>query len=172
MKILRGVYEGPGSHGILGIAASMSGVHAVLRAYSGEWYFPALYGAWTRTGQPAPVTLSPVRDRPGGSWTAGDLAQDLSGVVRRRPEAETLVFARSEAALLSGEGAPILSLPENPKTGLSPKLVTCDWESPGMREAEAADLGLEELVKAHVEQGQKSPSPTVNLLGPPAFGPN
>ena len=172
MKILRGVYEGPGSHGILGIAASMSGVHAVLRAYPGEWYFPALYGAWTRTGQPAPVTLSPVRDRPGGSWTAGDLAQDLSGVVRRRPEAETLIFARSEAALLSDEGAPILALPENPKTGLSPKLVTCDWESPGTREAEAADLSLAELVKAHAQQVPKSPSPTVNLLGPTAFGPN
>src|SRR5919112_2873109 len=172
MKILRGVYEGPGSHGILGIAASMSGVHAVLRAYPGEWYFPALYGAWTRTGQPAPVTLSPVRDRPGGSWTAGDLAQDLSGVVRRRPEAETLIFARSEAALLSDEGAPILALPENPKTGFSPKLVTCDWESPSTREAEAADLSLAELVKAHAQQVPKSPSPTVNLLGPTAFGPN
>ncbi len=172
MKILRGVYEGPGSHGILGIAASMSGIHAVLRAYPGEWYFPALYGAWTRTGQPAPVTLSPVRDRPGGSWTAGDLAQDLSGVVRRRPEAETLIFARSEAALLSDEGAPILALPENPKTGFSPKLVTCDWESPSTREAEAADLSLAELVKAHAQQVPKSPSPTVNLLGPTAFGPN
>ncbi len=172
MKILRGVYEGPGSHGILGIAASTSGVHTVLRAYPGEWYLPALYGAWTRTGEPAPVTLSPVRDRPGGSWAPGDLTQDLSGVVRRRPEAETLIFARSEAALLSGEGAPILALPENPKTGLSPKLVTCEWESPSIREAEAADLGLAELVKAHAQQGPKSPSPTVNLLGPTAFGPN
>jgi light-independent protochlorophyllide reductase subunit B len=172
MKILRGVYEGPGSHGILGIAASMSGVHTVLRAYPGEWYFPALYGAWTRTGEPAPVTLSPMRDRPGGSGAPGALAQDLSAVVRRRPEAETLMFARSETALLSGEGAPILALPQNPKTGLSPKLVTCEWESPGIREAEAADLGLAELVKAHAQQGPKSPSPTVNLLGPSAFGPN
>lgn len=172
MKILHGVYEGPGSHGILGIAASMSGVHAVLRAYPDEWYFPALYAAWARTGKPAPVTLSPVRDRPGASWTPGDLAQDLSGVVRRRPEAETLIFARSETALLSGEGAPILALPENPETGRSPKLVSCEWESPAIRETEAADLGLVELVKAHAQQGPKSPSPTVNLLGPPAFGPN
>jgi light-independent protochlorophyllide reductase subunit B len=172
MKILRGVYEGPGSHGILRIAASINGIHAVLRAYPGEWYFPALYGSWTRTGEPAPVTLSPVRDRPGGSWAPGDLAQDLSGVVRRRPEAETLIFARSEAALLSGEGAPILALPENPKTGLSPKLVTCEWESPSIREAEATDLSLAELVKAHAQHGPKSPSPTVNLFGPAAFGPN
>src|SRR4028118_1172209 len=98
MKILRGVYEGPGSHGILGIAANTSGVHTVLRAYPGEWYLPALCGAWTRTGEPAPVTLSPVRNRPGGSWALGDLAQGLSGVVRRGPEAGSPTSPRSEGA--------------------------------------------------------------------------
>ncbi len=172
MKILRGVYEGPGSHGILRVAASMSGVQAVLRAHPDEWYFPALHGAWTRTGEPAPVTLSPVRNRSDGSWTPGDLAHDLSSVAHHRPEAEALIFARSEAALLSGEGAPILALPENPETGRSPKLVTCEWESFGIREVEAADLGLAELVKAHAGPQPKSPAPTVNLFGPPVFGPN
>ena len=171
MKILRGVYEGPGSHGILRVAASMSGVHAVLRAYPSEWYFPALHGACTRTGEPAPITLSPIPEGAGGSWTPGNLARDLSGIARRRPEAETLIFARSEAALLSGEGTPILALPENPETGRSPKLVTCEWESPGIREVEAADLGLADLVKAHAQKGPKSPAPTVNLFGPPIFGP-
>ena len=100
MKILRGVYEGPGSHGILRVAASMSGIHAVLRAYPDEWYFPALHGAWTRTGQPAPVTLSPVQDQSGGSWTPGDLSRDLSDVARRRPEAE----AERSANVAGGRG--------------------------------------------------------------------
>ena len=40
MKLLRGVYEGPESHGILRVAASIRGVHAVLRALPGETYFP------------------------------------------------------------------------------------------------------------------------------------
>ena len=172
MKILRGVYEASGSHGILRVAASMSGVHAVLRAYPGEWCFPALYGAWVRSGESAPVTLSPVREGPGGAWAPGDLARDLSGVTRRRPEAEALIVARSEAALLSGEGAPILALPENPETGRSPKLITCEWESPGIREIEAADLALSELVRAYAQQGPKSPAPTVNLFGPSVFWPN
>jgi light-independent protochlorophyllide reductase subunit B len=172
LRILRGVYEGPGSHGILRMAASMKGVHAVLRAYPGEWYFPALHGAWARIGEPVPLTLSPVREQSGGSWATGDLARDLAGVTRRRPEAEAVIFARSEAALLAGEGAPILALPENPETGRSPKLVTCEWESPNMREVEAADLALAELVKAHVQRQPKSPAPTVNVFGPPVFGPN
>jgi light-independent protochlorophyllide reductase subunit B len=172
MRILRGIYEGPGSHGILRVAASMSGVHAVLRAYPGEWYFPALHGAWTRTGEPVPVTLSPLREQSGGSWTPGDPARDLEGIARRRPEAKTLIFARSETALLAGEGTPILSLPENPETDRSPKLVTCEWESPGIREAEAADLALSELVKAHAQRQKRSPTPTVNIFGPPVFGPN
>ena len=171
LRILRGVYEGPGSHGILRVAASMKGIHAVLRAYPGEWYFPALHGAWTRTGEPAPVSLSPVREESDGSWTPGDLGRDLVGIARRHPDAGALVFTRSETALLAGEGTPILALPENLETGLSPKLITCEWESPEMREVEAADLALAELVKAHARRQQRSPAPTVNLFGPPVFGP-
>ncbi|MDQ3999830.1 MAG: hypothetical protein M3283_02245 [Actinomycetota bacterium] len=166
MKILRGVYEGPGSHGILRVAASMREVHAIFRAYPGEGYFLALHGAWSRSGEPAPVTLSPVRDRP------GELARELSSVARRRPEAQALIFARSEAALLSGEGTPLLSLPENPQTGVSPKLVVCEWESPDVREVEALDLALADLVKAHARRQPRSPNPTVNIFGPPVFGPN
>ena len=166
MKILRGVYEGPGSHGILRVAASMREVHAIFRAYPGEGYFPALHGAWSRSGEPAPVTLSPVWDRP------GELAHELSSVARRRPEAQALIFARSEAALLSGEGTPLLSLPENPQTGVSPKLVVCEWESPDVREVEALDLALADLVKAHARRQPRSLNPTVNIFGPPVFGPN
>jgi light-independent protochlorophyllide reductase subunit B len=166
MKILRGVYEGPGSHGILRVAASMREVHAIFRAYPGEGYFPALHGAWSRSGEPAPVTLSPVRDRP------GELTREISSVARRRSEAQALIFARSEAALLSGEGTPLLSLPDNPETGVSPKLVVCEWESPDVREVEALDLALADLVKAHARRQPRSPNPTVNIFGPPVFGPN
>jgi light-independent protochlorophyllide reductase subunit B len=172
MRILRGIYEGPGSHGILRVAASMRRVHAILRAYPGEGGFPALHGAWTRSGEPTPVSLSPIWDRPDEPRRPGDLAHDLSWIARSRPEAETLIFARSESALLSGEGAPISALPENPESGYSPKLVVCEWESPNVREVEAADLALMELVRAHTRHQPKSLTPTVNLFGPPVFGPN
>lgn len=172
MKILHSVYEGPGSHGILRVAASMKGVHAVLRAYPGEGYFPALHGTWARTGEPAPVSLIPVRDRPDEVRAPGELARYLLSIARRRPEAEVLVFARSEAALLSGEDAPILALPETGKSGRSTRLVVCEWESPNIREMEAADLALADLVKAHAQRQPRSPAPTVNIFGPPVFGPN
>ena len=170
VKIMANVYEGPGSHGILRVAASMRGVHAVFRAYPDEGYFPTLHGARARSGEPAPVSLSPVRDRAEGK--PGDAARDLSNVARHHPEVETLIFARSETALLAGEGVPIFALPENPRTGQTPKLVVCEWESPDVREVEAADLGLAELVKAHAQRRQRSPAPTVNIFGPPVFGPN
>lgn len=170
MRLLRGVYEGPGSHGILRVAASMRGVHAVLRALPGEGYFPALYGARERTGEAVPVSLSPLRERPEDSWGPGDLARDLSSVVRRHPETEAVILARSEAALLSGEEAPETSLPE--EGGRSPKLVTCDWEAPDVGEVEAADLALTDLIRACSRgRRERSPSPTVNLFGPPVFGP-
>ena len=170
MRLLRGVYEGPGSHGILRVAASMKGVHAVLRALPGEGYFPALYGARERTGEAAPVSLSPLSEKAEDSWGPGDLARDLSSVVRRHPETEAVILARSEAALLSEEELPEVSFPE--EGGRAPKLVTCNWEDPGVGEVEAADLALEDLVRAHARgRRERSPSPTANLFGPPVFGP-
>jgi light-independent protochlorophyllide reductase subunit B len=170
VRLLRGVYEGPGSHGILRVAASMRGVHAVLRALPGEGYFPALYGARERIGKAAPVSLSPLRETPEDAWGPGDLTRDLSSVIRRHPETETVILARSEAALLSGEEAPEVSLPE--ENDRAPKLVTCAWESPDVGEVEAADLALEDLVRTHSRgRRERSPSPTVNLFGPPVFGP-
>ena len=160
MRVLGGLYEGPGSHGILRVASSVEGVHAVLRAYPEEGYFSALHGALTRSGDPAPVSLSTV----GGPG----LARDLQEISRRNADAETLILARSEAALLSGEDLPDPQLPE---TGRTPKLVTCAWESPIVREIEAADLALKELVRAHARPQAKSPTPTVNIFGPPLFGP-
>jgi light-independent protochlorophyllide reductase subunit B len=173
VKLLHGVYEGPGSHGILRVAASMRGVHAVLRALPGEGYFPALYGAQERTGEAAPVTLSPLWEKLEDSWAPGDLARDLSRAVRRRAGTEAVVFARSDAALLSGEEVPETSLPETGGTEQPPKLVTCEWEAPGVGEMEAANLALEDLVRAHVRgRRERTPAPTVNLFGPPVFGPS
>ena len=172
MRLLRGVYEGPGSHGVVRVAASLRGVHAVLRALPGEGYFPALYGSNTRGGEPAPVSVSPLWEKPDDSRAPGDLARDLSAAVRQNPEAEAVVVTRSEAALLSGEPLPVTSLPERARTGRAPKLVTCSWERPGIGEVEAADLALEDFVRAYVwGKRERSPHPTVNLFGPPIFGP-
>lgn len=174
MRLLRGVYEGPGSHGVLRVAASIEGAHAVLRGLPSEGYFPALYGAWQRSGEPPAFSLSPVweREDSAASRAPGDLGRDVSSVLRRRPETEAVVVARSEAALLSGEPAPDLDLPGNPATGRKMRLASCGWMTPDMSEYEAADLALEELVQVHARTAARSPSPTVNLFGPPVFGPN
>lgn len=174
MRLLGGVYEGPGSHGILRVAASMTGVHAVLRALPNEGYFHTLYGAWVRDGEAPPVTLSPMWDRsmlPEGSMAPGHLGRDLSGVVRRHPETEAVILARSETALLSGEVIPATALPRHSETGMTPKLVACEWESPDIRELEAADLALEGLVRAHASARERTDGPSVNVFGPPVFNP-
>lgn len=163
MRVLGGLYEGPVSHGILRVAASVEGVQAVLRAYPEEGYFPALHGTLTRSGDPAPVSLSPI----GGPG----LARDLQEIPRTNPEAGAVILARSEAALLSGEDLPGPVLPGSGESGRAPKLVTCPWESPALREIEAADLALRELVRACARPQAKSPAPTVNVFGPPLFGP-
>jgi len=170
VRLLRGIYEGPGSHGILRVVASMHDVWAVLRALPSEGYFQALHGAWTRSGEPAPVSVSPVWEKSAGSREPGDVDRDLAAVVRRHPRTEAVVLARSEAALLAGEPTPVVTLPEN-ETGRSPELVTCEWERVGMGEAEASDLALADIVRAHARPAEKSATPTVNVFGPPVFGP-
>jgi light-independent protochlorophyllide reductase subunit B len=171
VKLLRGVYEGPQSYGILRVAASIGGVHTLLRALPGEAYFRPLYGARERTGAIAPVTLSPMREGPDHSMAPGNLTRDLSSVVRRHPKAEIVILARSEAALLSGEDIPT-TLPQVEGAGIPPKLVTFPWEGPGMREIEAAELALEDLIQSQMrDKPERSPYPTVNLFGPPIFGP-
>jgi light-independent protochlorophyllide reductase subunit B len=171
VKLLRGVYEGPQSYGILRVAASIGGVHTLLRALPGEAYFRPLYGARERTGAMAPVTLSPMREGPDHSMAPGNLTRDLSSVVRRHPKAEIVILARSEAALLSGEAIPS-TLPQVEGTGIPPQLVTFPWEEPGMREIEAAELALEDLIHAGMHhRPERSPYPTVNIFGPPIFGP-
>ncbi len=170
MRLLRGVYEGPQSYGILRIAASITGVHALFRALPGEAYFPTLYVTRGRTGEMAPVTLSPLREEPEDSMAPGNLARDLFRVARRHPKTETIVLARSEAALLSGETIQVNPLPE--REARKPRLVTFPWEGPGIKETEATELALEDLIRAHTEDPYvRSPYPTVNLFGPPVFGP-
>ncbi|AHY47528.1 Nitrogenase component 1 type Oxidoreductase [Rubrobacter radiotolerans] len=171
MRILRGIYEGPGSHGVLRVAASFEKVHAVMRAMPGEGYFPALQQARERAGRPSPVTLSPVWERPEDTNSPGDPARDIAGVVRRHPEAEAVVTTRSEAALLLGEEPPEIGPQTNPVTGRRTKVVVPDWESPAVRETEAAELALEDLVRAHAAPGERSERPSVNLFGPLLFAP-
>ena len=142
----------------------------MLRALPGEAYFPTLYATRERTGEMPPITLSPLREEPGNSMAPGNLARDLAGVLRRHPEPQTVVLARSEASLLSGEAVPVVSPPESETR--NSRLVTFSWEEPGRKETEAAELALEDLIRFHIQgASERSPYPTVNLFGPPIFGP-
>lgn len=170
MRLLRGVYEGPSGHGILHLAASLREAHAVLRALPGENYFPFFHADRRRDGVPAPLTLSPVWRRPDDTRAPGDLPRDLLRAAGRNPEARTILLARSEAALLSGEEPPgELTLPSHPETGRSPRLLPCGWQVVGMGETEAAELALEDLVRAHAAPQPRTAEPTANLFGPMAL---
>ena len=165
MKLLRGVYEGPATHGILRLAASLNGVHAVLRTTPEENSFPALYAAWARTGAVPPVTWS-THEEPISPAA-------LAGIARRHPEAGAIMLAESEAVTLSGTPGQPSKLQPDPETGGATKLIFCDWATPQVREFEAAGLALEALIKARVEgaERRKSTEPSVNLFGGPIFGP-
>lgn len=151
----------------------MKGAHGILRAFPGEDCFPALHSTWTRSGEPAPATLCPLPSDPAESEDPGrKISALVSATVRRRPETDAFVLARSEAALLAGEPTPVVALSETKSPGRAPRLITCEWEAPGMGEVLAADLALEDIVRACARRQTSSPAPTVNVFGPPIFGPN
>ncbi len=170
MRILRSTYEGPGSHGILRTVAGMKGIHSVLRALPSEGYFQAAFGAGAREGEPPAMTVSPLID-PEGSLSPGNLERDLTRAAMRHPETETVMLVRSETSLLTGEEVPAPTLPPHPETGQETRLVTCGQVTPGTGETEAADLALEELVRAHAAPTERTPTPTVNIFGPPLLNP-
>ncbi|MGB3681906.1 MAG: nitrogenase component 1 [Rubrobacteraceae bacterium] len=170
MRILRDAYEGPGSRGILRMAAGIKGVHSVLRALPSEGHFQAAFGAVGRSGEPAEVTVSPLMEPPDGSLAPGDLEKDLGRAAAANPEAESIMLIRSETSLLTEEEVPS-TLPSGPETNEDTQLVTCEQATPDMGELEAADLALEGLVRAHARPLDRSPTPSVNVFGPPLMNP-
>ena len=165
MRLLRGVYEGPASHGILRVAASMSSVHTVLRTTPEEGSFPALYAAGARNGEPPPMTWITAREPESPAF--------FSGVARRHPEAGTLLYVESEAVMLREDSSETPKALPDTEAGRASKLVTCEWATPDVREVEGADLALEALIRTHLEGSvaKRSPEPSVNLFGSPIFGP-
>lgn len=171
MRILRNVYEGPGSHGVLRTVSGIKGVHTVLRAQSSEGHFQATFGSSYGSGEPANVTVSPLMETPNGSLSPGDLARDLTRAAMSHPETETVMLVRSETSLLSGENTPSPTLPPHPETGKETRFVTCAKVTPEMGEYEASDLALEALVRAHASPLDRTSEPTVNVFGPPLLNP-
>ncbi len=170
MKLRRNLYEGPGSHGALRAASGTRRLRSVLRALPSETYFQAFFTMLDRGGDMPPVTLSPFVEDREGSHEPGDLDRDVSQVVTRYPNTETMVIVRSDAALLAGDELPDSSPPENPETGWPVNLVSGE-ASPGAGEFAAMDLTVAEIVRAHAKPLEKSQEPSVNLFGPPALNP-
>lgn len=170
MKLRHDLYEGPGSHGALRAASGTRRLRSVLRALPSETYFQTVFTNSSRDGAIPPVTLSPLVDDREGAFAPGDLGQDLSKLVARYPDTETVVLVRSDAALLAGDELPDLTPPENPETGRPIDLVSGE-ASPGIGEFAALDLAVEEIVRAHAKPLEKSQEPTVNLFGPPVLNP-
>lgn len=170
MKLRRSLYEGPGSHGALRAASGTRGLRSVLRALPNESYFQTVFTNLDREGEMPPVTLSPLVEDREGAYTPGDLGRDISQVVTRYPDTETVVVVRSDAALLAGDELPDSPPPENPETGWPINLVSAE-ASPGTGEFAGMDLTVAEIVRAHARPLEKSQEPSVNLFGPPALSP-
>ena len=142
----------------------------MLRALPSETYFQTVFTNLDRGGEAPPVTLSPLVEDREGAFAPGDFGRDLSQVVSRYPDTESVVLVRSDAALLIGDELPDSVPPENPETGRPINLVSGE-ASPGAGEFAALDLTVEEIVRAHAKPLEKSQEPTVNLFGPPVLNP-
>jgi light-independent protochlorophyllide reductase subunit B len=111
-------------------------------------------------------------ETPNGSLSPGNLERDLTRAAMSHPSTKTVMLVHSETSLLAKEEPPSPTLPPHPETGEETKLVTCGKITAGTGEHEAADLALEALVRAHATETDRSPTPTVNVFGPPLLTPS
>ncbi|NTV20121.1 MAG: ferredoxin:protochlorophyllide reductase (ATP-dependent) subunit B [Chlorobium limicola] len=165
MRLAFWLYEGTALHGISRITNSMKGVHTVYHAPQGDDYITATYSMLERTPDFPGLSISVVRGR--------DLAQGVSRLpgtlqqVAHHYSPDLTVIAPSCSTALLQEDLHQLAahsgVPEE-------KLLVYALNPFRVSENEAADGLFFELVKRFAVAQEKTPRPSVNLLGFTSLG--
>ncbi|MBV5319598.1 MAG: ferredoxin:protochlorophyllide reductase (ATP-dependent) subunit B [Chlorobium phaeobacteroides] len=165
MRLAFWLYEGTALHGISRITNSMKGVHTVYHAPQGDDYITATYTMLERTPDFPGLSISVVRGRDlaqGVSRLPGTLQQvdhhyspDLTVIA---PSCSTALLQEDLNQLAAHSGVP------------SEKLLVYALNPFRVSENEAADGLFTELVKRYAVAQEKTPTPSVNLLGFTSLG--
>ncbi len=165
MRLAFWLYEGTALHGISRVTNSMKGVHTVYHAPQGDDYITATYTMLERTPQFPGLSISVVRGR--------DLAQGVSRLpttlqqVDNHYHPELIVIAPSCSTALLQEDLHQLAA----HSGVpNERLMVYALNPFRVSENEAADGLFTELVKRYAVTQEKTPVPSVNILGFTSLG--
>jgi light-independent protochlorophyllide reductase subunit B len=167
VKLAIWAYQAPAHVGVSKAAASFSGIHCVLRAPKGDGYGTIMLAMFERLGVVPPLSVSALSEA-----TLAGAAADLPVLLRdvdRRHHPELIVVTRSATASvlqepLDGEIAMM------PPGSINAEIFQASAHPVRDDETSAFALTTKELTEHFARDVDKSPGPSVNIIGPSLLG--
>jgi light-independent protochlorophyllide reductase subunit B len=167
VKLAIWAYQAPAHVGVCKVAASIDGVHAVLRAPKGDGYSTIMLAMFERLGITPPLSISGLSE-----FTLAGAPADLPVLLReidRRTHPKMIVVTRSATASvlqepLDGEIAMM------DRSDLGAEIFQASTHPVRDNEVSAFAKTLEELVMHVARDVPRSAEPSVNILGPSLLG--
>ena len=165
MKLTVWTYEGPPHVGAMRVATGMTDLHFVLHAPQGDTYADLLFTMIERRNHRPPVSYTTFQAQDLGSDTAELFQRACRDAYERfRPQA-IVVGASCTAELIQDDPAGLAET-----MGLPIPIVPLELPSYSRKENFGADETFYQIVKALAGPAERTPLPTVNILGPTGLG--
>ena len=163
MKLALWAYGAPAHVGVCKVAASFSGIHAVLRAPKGDGYGTIMLAMFERLGVVPPISVCAMSEA-----TLAGAAANVPAVLREvdaRLQPEMIVVTRSATAAVLQEpldGEIAMLAPGDVKA----EIFQASAHPVRDTEVSAFALTLQEIVAHFAADVERSPQPSVNIFGP------
>jgi light-independent protochlorophyllide reductase subunit B len=164
MRLAYWMYEGTAHHGVGRIANSLRGVHAVFHAPQGDDYVNPIFAMLERTPTFPQMTTSIVSGKDLAMGTIR-LAETLRQVEERLHPELILVSASCSTILLQENLQNVAD-----SSGVNADVLFYDANPYRMQETVAAESLFTLLAKRYATAQDKTPYPSVNIIGPASLG--
>jgi len=166
MKLAIWSYGAPGHIGVSKAASSFNGIHTILRAPKGDGYGTIMLAMFERLGVTPPLSVCAMSE----ATLAGSQA-NIPAVIREvdeRHKPDMIVITRSATAA-------VLQEPLDGEIAMMPDKVNAEIFLAGahpLRDTEVSAFGLtvKEIVAHYAQDVERSPRPSVNIVGPSLLG--
>ena len=165
MKLSVWTYEGPPHVGALRVATAMTGLHYVLHAPQGDTYADLLFTMIERRDRRPPVTYTTFQARDLGADTANLFKTACQNAYDRFQPQAMIVGASCTAELIQDDPGGMAET-----MGLPCPVIPLELPSYQRKENFGADETFFQIVRHLAVPCEKTPRPTVNLIGPTALG--
>jgi light-independent protochlorophyllide reductase subunit B len=171
MKLAYWMYAGPAHIGTLRIATSFRDTHAIMHAPLGDDYFNVMQSMLERKRDFTPVTASVV-DR--HVLARGSQEKVIHNIQRKDKEESPSLIILTPTCTSSILQEDLQNFVNRASQDCNADVILADVNHYRVNETQAADKTLEQIIRFYIQKGkkdksiaiQKTPQPSVNILGP------